>query len=469
MKKIVIVGAGAAAEMVANEILNHSEINSQYNVLGFVDDTQEKSPIASLPILGTTKDLPVLVKQLLPDEILLAIPSASRQEMNAIFDTISDIQIPVRIIPGIYEIIRGEASLNQLREIEINDLLGREEIGLNPEQLAPDYQGKTVLITGAGGSIGSALCTELQKLPVKKIIALGRGENSIHRLMLSLNNHSHFQFVIADIRNPERLKQIFKSAKPDIVFHAAAHKHVPFMEDFPVEAVINNIFATESLIQLCSEFQVQAFVLISTDKAVNASSVMGATKSIAERLVLSAPQNRTNFRITRFGNVMGSRGSVVEVFQEQIRKNQSLTVTDSKMTRFFMSIREAARLVIQSVSEKEGNLFILDMGEPLFISDLARKMIRLSGFDETRIPIRYTGIRPGEKLNEELYHSFETPLSGTHSKLLRITQNKKVAFSLDQKNTLFQKLQGAIDQNQVSVIRNVLFQYSLHDSEEKEV
>lgn len=467
MKKVILIGAGAAAEMVASEIIHHSAVNTQYQLLGFVDDHQEHSPIPDVPILGTTQDLPKLVQQLHPDELLLAIPSASREEINQIMDRLTNLSVPVRIIPGIYEIIQGKASLNQLREIEIKDILGREEVGLDNAQLSPDYKNQTILITGAGGSIGSAICTELQKLPVKKIIAMGRGENSIHRLMLNIKDHSKFEFIIADIRDENRIKGLFKNFHPDLVFHAAAHKHVPFMEKFPSEAVINNVFATETLIRLSSEFKVKTFVLISTDKAVNATSVMGASKSLAERLVLSAKSDFTQFRIVRFGNVMGSRGSVVEVFQKQLHDHQALTITDPKMTRYFMSIREAARLVIQSVSEKDGNLFILDMGEPLFINDLAQKMIRLSGLSQDTVSIRYTGIRQGEKLSEELFHSFEIPLKGTHEKLLKIKRTQDVTLTPNQKKSLFQNLKSAIQNDHSEHIREILLKYALHDKEQE--
>lgn len=404
MRNLLIIGAGEAGKMVAREIQVQSRMTSRYQLLGFLDDDTRKKKEDGIVVLGTIEDAPSVIKRYQITDVIIAIPSAGQDTVNRILNFIPQNTVQIKIIPGLFEIIEGDLSLRYLRGFEASDLLGREEVGFDRDKLIPFYQDKTVLVTGGGGSIGSEIVRQLLALPVEKVIALGHGENSIHTLINEIGRDNRFSYVIADIRDTERISLVLQQYQPQVIFHAAAHKHVPLMEEFPDEAVKNNILGTYNVAQAAIQQGVARFILVSTDKAVNPTSIMGASKRMAERIVLSLnhQQTHTRFSLTRFGNVMGSRGSVIPLFQQQIRQGGPLSVTHPDITRYFMSIREAARLVIKSASLDSGSIFVLDMGKPIRILDLARKMIRLSGFEEDEIPIIFTGLRPGEKLHEEI-------------------------------------------------------------------
>ncbi len=401
-KNIIIIGAGEAGQMVARQLGRDPFLKDRYHLCGFLDDTKTTTA-ESVPVLGPIAQAKHLILKLSISEAIIAIPSATKSQMQRIIESLSGAGVDIRIVPGIRQIIDGDVSWRQIREVHPEDLLGREEVGFNLDKIDPFYRGRTILITGAGGSIGSELVRQTLTLPAKKIIALGRGENSLHTLYTEFPDEKRLEIILSDIKDSASIQRHFLQSKPEIVFHAAAHKHVPFMEKFPEEAVKNNILGTYHVARACAASGVSRMILISTDKAVKPSSVMGMSKRIAECIVrsMNAALGQTRFSFVRFGNVLGSRGSVVPVFTHQIKMGGPVTVTHKDMERYFMLIPEAARLVIQSAAIDKGELFILDMGRPVKIYDLARQMIALSNRPE--VPIQFTGIRPGEKLTEELF------------------------------------------------------------------
>ena len=364
-------------------------------------------------VLGTSRDIPDIIFQQDVKQVVIAIPSLSGKERERIVEICQQAHVPVFNMPNIEDVLSGKLSVSALREIDIADLLGRPEVVLQQERLSEYFAQKTVLVTGAGGSIGSEICRQVARFSPKRLLLLGHGENSIyliHReLQASYKGVIDIVPIIADIQDRERLFQILADYRPNIVYHAAAHKHVPLMEYNPHEAVKNNIFGTKNIAEAAKANQVEKFVMVSTDKAVNPPNVMGATKRVAEMIVTNLnEEDSTQFVAVRFGNVLGSRGSVVPLFKEQIKNGGPVTVTDFRMTRYFMTIPEASRLVIQSgYLAKGGEVFVLDMGEPVKILDLARKVIKLSGHTEEEIGIVESGIRPGEKLYEELLSTDE--------------------------------------------------------------
>lgn len=402
MINILIIGAGEAGQTVLKEILNNSTLNKRYNVAGFIDDNQTK--VGEYEVLSTIEHVNTVVKSYNIQEVILAIPSAKRIALERILSYLEPSEVTIKIVPGVYDIINGHFNINQVRDIDITDLLGREEIGFNESELIGEYRDQTVLVTGGGGSIGLEIIKQLLLLPVKKVLALGHGENSIYELISKFGSDSRFDYIIGDVKDYSKLIHEFKKHKPNRVFHAAAHKHVPLMERYPDEAVKNNIFGTYNCAKASIECGVERFNLVSTDKAVNPTSVMGTTKRIGEMVVhsLNSLQDSCKLSFTRFGNVLGSKGSVVPLFKKQIEKGGPVTVTHPEITRYFMSIPEAARLVLKSGVLDDGDLFILEMGEPMKIRDLAQRMISLSGYSPDDIPIEYTGLRAGEKLYEEL-------------------------------------------------------------------
>ncbi|WP_236847202.1 SDR family NAD(P)-dependent oxidoreductase, partial [Brachyspira catarrhinii] len=353
IKNIIIIGAGDAGKMLAKEIL--SDKNKDYNILCFLDDDENKKEVRSIKVKGKIKDIEKIANEYKSeniniDEIIIAIPTLKQKELEKILNSISNVGIKHKIVPGIFEIIRGNFSLKDIRRLEPADLLGREEIGFDEKEIYDYYKNKVVLVTGGGGSIGSELVRQLITLPVKKVIALEISENAIHSLLMSINlqeNKDKFKYIISNVRDYIKIGKILKEYKPDIIFHAAAYKHLPFMEEYPEEAIKNNILATENIAALSIKNNIKNFVFISTDKAVRPTSLMGASKRICERMIMSFSheQNSTIFKITRFGNVLGSSGSVIPVFERQIKEGKAITVTHPEMVRFFMSIREAARLV----------------------------------------------------------------------------------------------------------------------------
>lgn len=409
-KRTLIVGAGTGGQILCNSFLG-SITAGEIQVVGFVDDDPNKlhTYLSGIKVLGKINDLPKLVEESDIDTITIAIPSISNKRLREIFRIIEPLNVKFNTMPSLEEIASGKISLTRLKEIDVVDLLGRDEVQLDIESIKDQITNQIILVTGAGGSIGSEICRQVSHFNPAKLILLGHGENSIYQIERELRT-KHIDKVIeiipliADIQNRKRIFEIMNDYKPTIVYHAAAHKHVPLMEKNPREAIRNNIFGTKNVAEAAKNADVKKFVMISTDKANNPPNVMGATKRIAEMIVTSLNElNKTKFSAVRFGNVLGSRGSVIPLFKEQIAKGGPVTVTDFRMTRYFMTIPEASRLVIQAgVLASGGEIFILDMGEPVKILDLAKNMIRISGYTEDEIEISETGIRPGEKLYEEL-------------------------------------------------------------------
>ncbi|QII83174.1 polysaccharide biosynthesis protein [Jeotgalibaca arthritidis] len=405
--RTLVVGAGDGGNLFLSHILKNP---GEIEIVGLVDgDINKKhSYLYDVPILGNEEDIPELVKKHRIDQVTIAIPSIKGEQVERILELCSQADVAVNQMPSIEDVIKGKLSVNKFREIDVVDLLGREEVKLDKTMIASELEGKIVLVSGAGGSIGSEVCRQVAKFEPKKLILLGHGENSIYLIDKELRNLYGRTIdivpIIADIQDRDRIFKLMERFKPDYVFHAAAHKHVPLMEYNPTEAVKNNVFGSLNMAEAALNADVKNFVMISTDKAVRPTNVMGSTKRIAEILVTTLNQaGKTKFAAVRFGNVLGSRGSVIPVFREQIANGGPITVTDFRMIRYFMTIPEASRLVIQAgVLANGGEIFILDMGEPVKIVDLAKKMVKLSGYTESEIPIIETGMRPGEKLYEEL-------------------------------------------------------------------
>ena len=423
LRKALIVGAGDAGVMVARELKNHT--CSGLFPVGYIDDdpAKHKQQLLDLNVLGDRSQIPLLVKQYNVDEIIIAMPSVPGNSIRQIIEICKQTPAQLKILPGVYEIIDGKVSVSQLREVKLEDLLGRDPVHVDLGEISGYLEGQAVLVTGAGGSIGSELCRQIARFKPAKLILLGHGENSIHKIMLELQNkypNQELSIQIADVRDTDKIDRVFRVQKPRVVFHAAAHKHVPLMEMHPDEAVKTNIFGTLNVARVADRNDVNVFVMISTDKAVNPTSVMGATKRIAEMIIQQMNRtSSTRYTAVRFGNVLGSNGSVVPIFREQIARGGPVTVTDPSMVRYFMTIPEAVQLVIQAGAlAKGGEVFLLDMGEPVKIVDMARDMIRLSGLQpDVDIKIEYTGIRPGEKLYEELLTAEEGSTSTRHKRI----------------------------------------------------
>ena len=421
--KVLIIGAGDAGAMLLREIERYHIANRK--VVGFIDDDKNKTGkiLLGVKILGTRYDIIKMAVEKNIDEIIIAMPSVKGKEIKAIIDICKKSNCKLTILPGIYEIIEGKVSINQLRPVDVEDLLGRDPVKLDTTAVKEYLTGKTVLITGAGGSIGSEIVRQVAKMQPKKLLLLGKGENSIYEITQELKITSpeiKTVPIIADVRDKERIKAIMGYFKPQVVFHAAAHKHVPLMEYQPAEAVRNNILGTKVVADEAAAHKVETFVMISTDKAVNPTSVMGCTKRVAEMYVQSMNKNSsTRFVAVRFGNVLGSRGSVIPLFKKQIAKGGPVTVTHPDMKRYFMTIPEASQLVLQAgAMAKGGEVFVLDMGEPVRIYDLAKDLITLSGLiPDKDIEIKITGLRPGEKLFEELLSAEDGTEKTKHKKI----------------------------------------------------
>lgn len=446
--RTLVVGAGDGGNLFINTV-EEKKINIE--IVGIIDQDPNKigSFICSYKVLGDRNDIPRLVEEFNVEQVTIAIPSLSGRDREAIVAICKSVGVPVNNMPSIEDIISGDVTVSDFQEIDIADLLGRPEVVLNQEELNTYFEGKTILVTGAGGSIGSEICRQIARFSPKRLLLLGHGENSIYLIHRELQEKYGKSIelipVIADVQDRERIFDIMATYRPSVVYHAAAHKHVPLMEYNPHEAVKNNIFGTKNVAEAAKAANVEKFVMISTDKTVNPPNVMGATKRVAEMIVTGLNESgNTQFAAVRFGNVLGSRGSVVPVFEDQVKKGGPVTVTDFRMTRYFMTIPEASRLVIQAGHlAKGGEIFILDMGEPVQILELARKVIMLSGKTEEEIGIVESGIRPGEKLYEELLSSEERVSEQIHEKIFvgRVTnkdQNSVQTFihsllSLDQK------------------------------------
>ena len=423
MVNTLIIGAGDAGATIAREIERYHKRSRK--VIGFIDDDESKFNrlMGGVRILGNRHDIPSIVKENKVKEIIIAMPSVTRNEIRNIMEICSPLKCKVNTLPGMYQLLDDEVLVSHLHPVSIEDLLERDEVRLDMDIVEHYIRDKVVLVTGAGGSIGSEICRQIMRIGPKQLLLLGHGENSIYLINQELKNiykDGPIIPIIADIRDKQQLDQIFTQYNPQVVFHAAAHKHVPLMEIQPMAAVLNNIYGTRNVADIAGRHGVERFVMISTDKAVNPTSVMGATKRVAEKVIISMNDTYdTKYITVRFGNVLGSRGSVIPLFKKQIEAGGPVTVTDPEMTRYFMTIPEASQLVLQAgAMGKGGEVFLLDMGEPVKIIDLARNMIRLSGLEPDKdIHIKITGLRPGEKKYEELLTSEEGTNRTNHTKI----------------------------------------------------
>ncbi len=465
-KATLFVGAGRIGAIAVKDVLGRAD--TEFEVRGFVDDDRHKKggSVNGIKVLGTTDDMARLVDELNIEQVVIAIDQAQGKEIRRILDICREIPVKTRIVPSMHEIVHGRVQVSRIRDVEIEDLLGREPVELDDKNLHEFLTDKVVMVTGAGGSIGAELVRQLAEFNPKLLLLVERAEFmlfQIEREMVKDFTETRFVPLLADVADAPRMREIFTEYQPQVVFHAAAHKHVPLMETNPTEAIKNNVFATKLIGELAGEFAVKDFVLISTDKAVNPTSVMGASKRIAE-IVLQNLNNLypTRFMAVRFGNVLGSAGSVVPIFKEQIRKGEPITVTDKEMTRYFMTIPEASQLVLQAGAlGKGGEIFILDMGEPIKILDLAEDMIRLSGLEPYEdIDIIFTGIRKGEKLSEELEITGENLLKTEHPKIFI---GKIATYSSEEVGEILSKFGAAVTENSEAKIR-ALFNHFLPEA-----
>ncbi|WP_433745239.1 polysaccharide biosynthesis protein [Falsibacillus pallidus] len=407
-RRTLIIGAGSAGLMVARQ-LKRNHVGELIPV-AFIDDDPKKFRLHyfEIPVVGDSTTIQRAVESYKIENIIIAIPSLSKQDLKRIFDECAKTTAKTQIMPMIEDIISGKVSVNQFREVQVEDLLGREPVQLDIESITEYVTGKTILVTGAGGSIGSEICRQICRFNPEKLILLGHGENSIYGIDMELKGLNSGSIdiipIIADVQDRERIFEIVNEYRPDVVYHAAAHKHVPLMEYNPKEAVKNNVIGTRNVAEASDTFGVKTFVLVSSDKAVNPTNVMGSTKRIAEMVIQELDKHSpTKYVAVRFGNVLGSRGSVIPLFKKQIQAGGPVTVTHPDMTRYFMTIPEASRLVLQAGAlARGGEIFVLDMGEPVKIVDLAKNLIQLSGYTIEEIGIKFAGIRPGEKMFEEL-------------------------------------------------------------------
>lgn len=457
-KKALIIGAGDGGELLYNTLKKNSS-QGNLDVVGFIDDDPNKLNmlLQGIKVIGTIDDIPKLVNRYEIEVITVAIPSMTPKEYERLLDIVNPLDITLNKIPSLEELATGKVAVSKLSDIDVVDLLGRDEVSLDLDVIKDQVTNETVLVTGAGGSIGSEICRQVMQFSPKCIVLLGHGENSIYLIEKELrqtfgNSETKIVPVIADVQDYERINEVVAKYKPVVIYHAAAHKHVPLMEYNPREAVKNNIYGTKNVAYAALQNEVQSFVMISTDKAVNPPNVMGATKRISEMIVTGLnKEGKTKFSAVRFRNVLGSRGSVVPLFKNQIAQGGPVTVTDFRMTRYFMTIPEASRLVIQSGAlAKGGEIFILDMGEPVKILDLARQMVKLCGYTETEIPIIETGIRPGEKLYEELLVDKERAKEQVHEKIFVGTVN---GFQFDEVMAEVEKLPKDDDELMKELIR----------------
>jgi FlaA1/EpsC-like NDP-sugar epimerase len=428
-KEVLVVGAGDAGQLVIREMQRNRQLG--YTPIGLIDDDPRKKNlrIHGVRVLGTTEDLRHILRDNRPDEVILAIPSASGQMRQRIVNVTREGNVPVKTLPGLYELISGESDLaTQIRPVQVEDVLGREPIEVDLETTASYLKDATVLVTGAGGSIGSELCRQIARVRPQRLVLVDQGETPLFEIERELVDDRGFAAaipVLADCKSSTKMRQVLDRYRPDVVFHAAAYKHVPLMEANPLESVRNNALATRVMAEAAVEFGAERFVLISTDKAVNPKTVMGQSKALCEWIVEAYGARddvATRFVAVRFGNVLGSSGSVIPIFRKQIAKGGPVTVTHPEMTRYFMTIPEAASLVVQAGSiGGRGDVFVLDMGEPVRILDLAMQMIRLSGKDpEHDIDVEIVGTRPGEKLHEELWGEGEVAEATAHPKIMRV-------------------------------------------------
>jgi FlaA1/EpsC-like NDP-sugar epimerase len=430
-KEVLVVGAGDAAQLIVREMQKTSTLG--YTPIGLLDDDPRKKNLRlhGVRVLGTTAQLRSILRDTRPDEVLIAIPSASGEKRQEIVTVAQDEGVPVKTLPGLYELIAGDVTLAQIRPVQVEDVLGREPIEVDLEEVASYLSDQTVLVTGAGGSIGAEICRQVSGLGAARLILVDQSEPALFEIERELVDERGFPPavpVIGDVKNRAKMRQIFERYEPKVVFHAAAYKHVPLMEANPLESVRNNVLATQVVADVAVEFGAERFVLISTDKALNPQAVYGQCKTICEWIIEAYGHREdidTRFVAVRFGNVLGSSGSVITIFRRQIEKGGPLTITHRDMTRYFMTTPEAVALVVQAGGiGGRGEIYVLDMGEPVRIVDLAENMIRLSGKEPERdIAIEFVGVRPGEKMHEELIGESETVSPTGHPKIMRVTRS----------------------------------------------
>ncbi|CAM4523567.1 FlaA1/EpsC-like NDP-sugar epimerase [Paenibacillus endophyticus] len=452
---VLVVGAGDCGALIAKEIMTSNSFTGN-RIIGFIDDDLHKRnmQVYGLPVLGNRLQIERLVQQYQVHDIIIAMPSAKRANISDIINICKLTGAKVKIIPSINDFIKGRLAVKTLRNVEVEDLLGREPVMTDLEGIANYVSEKVVLVTGAGGSIGSELCRQIATFNPSALLLLGHGENSIYTIEMELRTKFptlQLETIIADIQDRSRLDEVFRRFKPQVVFHAAAHKHVPLMERNPTEALKNNVFGTKNVADCADKYKVERFVMISSDKAVNPSSIMGATKRIAEMYIQSINTvSETQYVAVRFGNVLGSRGSVIPRFKEQIAAGGPVTVTHPDMVRYFMTIPEAVQLVIQAGSfAKGGEIFVLDMGKPVKILDLAQDLIRLSGYEPyADIDINFSGMREGEKLFEELLTTEEAVSSTQHE---RIYIGKPSQINRAELELQFKRIEKVISEDQASI------------------
>ena len=462
VSNVLLVGAGTAGHMVINEIKDNPQMKKR--VVGILDDDKNKigRKIHNIKILGTTDDVAKIVEEEHVDEIIIALANITKEDKKRIIEKCQKTKCKLKTLPGIYEIIDDKVDIKKIRDVDIEDLLGREPIKTNLKEVSDYVQGRVVLVTGGGGSIGSELCRQIATFKPKHLIIVDNYENNAYSIQQELirkyGKTLNLSTIIASVREEVRIEAIFKEYKPEVVFHAAAHKHVPLMEKSPSEAIKNNIFGTMKVAMLADKYKVRRFVLISTDKAVNPTNIMGATKRAAEMIIQTFNEkSKTEYVAVRFGNVLGSNGSVIPLFKKQIEEGGPVTITHPDIIRYFMTIPEAVGLVIQAgAMANGGEIFILDMGEPVKILDLANNLIKLSGFEPGEdISVEFTGLRPGEKLYEELLMS-EEGLTSTKNKKIFI--GKPIEINVDKIKKSLYALKKIIEKEDIELIDSVMRQ-----------
>ncbi|GAB6168233.1 nucleoside-diphosphate sugar epimerase/dehydratase [Clostridium carnis] len=452
LKRARIIGAGEAATLVIKEMKNSKQC--KYSPIALVDDDKNKvgKSILGVKVLGTRKDIPKIAKEKNIENIIITIAAIDENDKKEILNICKETGCKVQIVPNLYEVIDGKVALNQIRDVDIEDLLGRKPIELDMKGISEYIDGQCVLITGGGGSIGSELCRQVARFNPKSLIIFDIYENNAYDIQNELRYKYpklNLKVLIGSVRDKKRLEHIFEEYNPEVIFHAAAHKHVPLMEDSPIEAIKNNVFGTFNVAECANKFKAKRFVLISTDKAVNPTNIMGATKRMCEMIVQSMDEiSSTQFVAVRFGNVLGSNGSVIPLFKKQIAHGGPVTVTDKNITRFFMTIPEATQLVLQAGAfAKGGEIFVLDMGKPVKIYDLACDLITLSGFEPNEdIKIKVTGLRPGEKLYEELLMSEEGLTNTKHEKIFI---GKPIFSDINELKNSMKDLHNIIEENNI--------------------
>ena len=466
--RTMIVGGGQAASMLIKEIKTSNYTN--YNVLCIIDDDKKKKGkyISGIKVVGNRYSINYMAEKYQIEQIVIAMPSADRRDIKDILEICKNTNCKLKKIPGIYQLVNGSVSINDIKNVEISDLLGREQIKINLDIIMAYVKDKVILVTGGGGSIGSELCRQIAVHQPKQLIIVDIYENNAYDIQQELiEKYPELELVvlIASVRNTHRMNEIFSKYKPDIVYHAAAHKHVPLMEASPNEAIKNNVFGTYKTAKAAAENGVKKFVLISTDKAVNPTNIMGASKRICEMIIqmFNRQYQETNFVAVRFGNVLGSNGSIIPLFEKQIKMGGPVTVTDPDIIRYFMTIPEAVSLVLQAGAYANGGeIFVLDMGEPVKILDLAKNLIRLMGYYEDEIEIVFTGLRPGEKLYEELLMS-EEGLQETKNKLIHI--GKPIEFDEDKLRNQLSRLKEACENDEddiKEIVKEIVPQYNIY-------